>query len=305
MRPNILKKYNNGEFYDSRFIRGLNKQLCILGIGCQPAYPEMSVNEYVKILDKDIIDLMHAYSERTCIIGTRGEFTSEVLWKLGIDSEPLGCPSWYVNLDQQRNITKKSFSYDMKPVFSFNYQPIFYYEDLARQAFKFADKKYIMQDEVQYIPYKSFSEKRATYMKHGSLKLFNRSLSYISKQFNISRNQLFNSDEWKKFFVIFYNVDKWNDFMKNRDFFFGSRIHSSIVAIKNGIPAFPVAPDGRISELCKTFALPYVPTSNKYRKQLDIREIYESADFSEMNKRYPKLLNNYRSFLRKNGLEVD
>lgn len=304
LRPNILQGYNNGEFYSPQFVRSLKKPLCILGIGCQPEQPEMSVNEYIKTLDAKIIDLMHAYSEKTNIIGTRGEFTSEVLWKLKIDSEPLGCPSWYVNLDLQKNIIKKDFSYDLKPVFSFKKLPIFYYEYLAKEVFKFADKKYILQDECQFLPYKNFYESKKEYMKYGSLKLFNRSLSYIAKQFNVKSSSLLQSNDWKKFFTIFFDVKKWDKFMQNRDFFFGSRIHSSIIAIKNSIPAFPIACDGRISELCSTFALPYVTLSDLHKKKADIRDIYEAVDFSEMNKRYPKLLEAYRSFLRKNGLEL-
>ena len=101
---------------------------------------------------------------------------------------------------------------------------------------------------------------------------------------------------------MFTDINDWSDFVRTRDFNFGFRIHGSIIALKNGVPAICVVSDSRMYEMCQLYHIPYICVNQIASSDFNLEKIYNEADFSEMNKKYEQHLRNYISFLDKNGI---
>lgn len=99
------------------------------------------------------------------------------------------------------------------------------------------------------------------------------------------------------------NVPSWLQFLSERDFSFGTRIHGNVAAILAGIPALVFYPDARIKELVAYHNIPNMPTKTAIRKSnLSIFDIYEKTDFSQIHRGHKERFNHYIDFLEKNQL---
>lgn len=101
----------------------------------------------------------------------------------------------------------------------------------------------------------------------------------------------------------FTNVPSWLEFLRTRDFSFGTRIHGSIAAVIAGIPTFIFAPDSRILELADYHNLRYM-LAKDITDETDIFDIYEKTDFSLVKKGHKERFEHYLDFLRMNGLKT-
>ena len=81
------------------------------------------------------------------------------------------------------------------------------------------------------------------------------------------------------------------------------RIHGSIVALKQGVPAIAIVPDSRILEMCQLFKIPFIKVDQMQSSDFNIERLYNDANYDDMNKAYLQLLNEYIAFLDKNGLQ--
>ena len=114
LRPNVYKEWKFK--LTPEFIKKMNKQLVVLGVGAQATFDEMKPKEYVKNLEPELIKYMRVLSDYSESIGVRGEFTADVLKELGIKNvSVVGCPTWFVNGFNQPNVIKKEFSKNLKP----------------------------------------------------------------------------------------------------------------------------------------------------------------------------------------------
>ncbi|MBP5581993.1 MAG: hypothetical protein J6X85_09460, partial [Ruminococcus sp.] len=104
---------------------------------------------------------------------------------------------------------------------------------------------------------------------------------------------------------IFFDMDKWNEYMKEQDFTFsyGSRFHGNMSALLNGIPALWITHDSRTVELVDTLKLPHI-TLDEFSRVKSMDELIEKCDYTGFYKAYGKLCGEYRLFLEENGLAV-
>lgn len=302
VRPNIIKEWGKPHLFP-------NKKYIVLGMGTQATFEDMLPKEYVKTLEPELIEWLKLLADNCVSIGVRGEFTADVLKELGIlNVDVVGCPTWFVNGYKQPVITKKNWNSDLKPaVYTCweNYSK--YCQDwnhaLFTEALKLKDPKFIMQSEFKFLPFKVFNDNIFKLFQYSNFKELNSSIENIKSTFGISKFEIITNSKIRKMFEMFIDVDKWGKFIRTRDFCYGMRIHGSVVAIKNGIPAIPIVPDSRILEMCQLFKIPYLKVSDIESSKFSLQKLYEEADFTEMNKIYPKLLENYISFLNKNDVE--
>ena len=99
----------------------------------------------------------------------------------------------------------------------------------------------------------------------------------------------------------FLNYRTWIDFLKERDFAFGSRIHGNIAAILAGTPCYIFPSDLHIKELADYHNIPYTPIS-EICEDTDLFKIHEKADFGSIHRGHKERFDRYVSFLKKNGI---
>lgn len=126
---------------------------------------------------------------------------------------------------------------------------------------------------------------------------------YARTNFLIRRLCHMNQKMYGTFTRCFGDLADWERFIRTCDFSLGMRIHGTILALKNGIPAILIKQDERTKEMAEMFSIPALSISEFQAQAKSPSAIIDSADFNAMNKRYPVLLQKYIEFLKGNGLE--
>ncbi len=286
----------------------LSKNACqtlVMSLGAQATLDEMkNPKKYAENLIPEAKKFAHLVSSKSVSIGVRGEFTYNVLHELGIKNvENIGCTSYFVNGYNQPQIMKKAWSLGLNPIcFATTAEKNTWAHKIISEAFKFKKPKYIIQNEFKILPYYFFAN---NYFGTGlkCIKDIKPSMKYIKKMFGISYKDMLFNNKVQNLFEIFLNINKWEDFIKTRDFVFGMRIHGSIIALKQGIPAMVIAHDSRLVEMCDLFNIPYIRIDKMNAENFNLQKFYEESDYTLMNKNYNKLLENYIAFLDKNEIQ--
>ncbi|MBV6790433.1 polysaccharide pyruvyl transferase family protein [Xanthomonas euvesicatoria] len=219
-------------------------------------------------------------SEKSKLIGVRGNYSAEILNSLGIKNvRVIGCPSYFEN-GPTRALQKKPWDADKVITTA-----TFFNSGLPRTS-------HLLQDELYFI-----------------------NLLYLEKALPSTRNitaQPFNLDEIPTSFQLlakamagrlefFPDYSRWATFFKSNDhcLTIGTRLHSGILSINSGVPAIVTNPDSRARETCEYLRIPYDPTIHS---RSNIREVFENLDLSEMNNAYPVLYKEFLDFLDAAGL---
>ena len=308
LRPNTLSDESFNIW--SEWLEKQNKPVHMMGLGASATLENMKPKEYVKTLTKGIVRWVSTVADKCESIGVRGEFTADVLKELGITNvDVIGCPTWFVNGYHQPLIEKKEWSNDFKPAFHTAWDPYTdwhaaWHNAILRQMLTLQDPKFIMQSEFNFLPYMIANKDMAQFVAAGlGAEDLRKSAESVMKHFAISEFDVWQNPKIKNMFEMFGNIGDWAKLIKTRDFSFGFRIHGSVIAIKNGVPAICLCSDSRTYELCKLFHIPFLKVNEIASDDLNIREIYENSDFTNLNKAYPKLLQNYIRFLDKNNIK--
>ncbi|RXR02654.1 polysaccharide pyruvyl transferase family protein [Pseudoxanthomonas composti] len=219
-------------------------------------------------------------SEKSRFVGVRGEFSAEILNRLGIKNvKVIGCPSYFEN-GPSRSVHKKCWDPDKVITTA-----TFFNAGLPRTS-------HLLQDELYFID-----------------------LLYLGKALPPTSNvtaQPFNLDEIPTSFQLlaramagrlefFSDYNRWEAFFKSSDhcLTIGTRLHSGIFSINCGVPALVTNPDARARETCEYLRIPYDPSLHS---RSDIGRVYEELDLSEMNNAYSALYETFVDFLDMAGL---
>ena len=247
------------------FIAKLNKPVIIAGLGANSF--EGFDNDFHKKLGSDLTDFLKFLSDHCPEIGIRGYFTQEVLHKIGIDNtRVIGCPSFYEN-GRNRIIEKREIN-DLKSVVLTSRLPL-YMPEIHKIA-----QDYLEEDIIKPIAFNLIED--------------NLSQQHIESFYNQT-------------YHIFSNIEEWKNYIKNFKFALGYRLHGSVLAINAGVPALCMNGDSRAAEMCSFLKIPHNPNLN-IQDEKEILKIYEGLDFTELNKNYPALYDNFVDFLHKNNL---
>jgi polysaccharide pyruvyl transferase WcaK-like protein len=98
--------------------------------------------------------------------------------------------------------------------------------------------------------------------------------------------------------VFCTDYDEINNFFKDKDLVIGSRIHASIIALNNGIPAICTNCDSRVFEMCELFKIPHINSIENLGNK-NIYEIINSINFEEINNNFNILKKEHDIFLTK------
>lgn len=96
-------------------------------------------------------------------------------------------------------------------------------------------------------------------------------------------------------------MEEWLTRLSRYDFVYGSRFHGNMAAIQVGVSALNMPFDTRTREMCEYLNLPMLPLL-EFHAGMPVEELRQMADFTLFSQTYPAKLQNYRSFLERNGL---
>ncbi|MGV7165259.1 polysaccharide pyruvyl transferase family protein [Xanthomonas citri] len=224
--------------------------------------------------------LFSVLSEKSKLIGVRGNYSAEILNSIGIKNvRVIGCPSYFEN-GPARVLQKKPWDPDKVITTA-----TFFNAGLPRTS-------HLLQDELYFINL-LYLEKALPSTSNITAQPFN--LNEIPTSFQLLAKAMAGRLEF------FSDYRQWTEFFKSNDhcLTIGTRLHSGILSINSGVPAIVTNPDSRARETCEYLRIPYDPTIHS---RSNIREVFENLDLSEMNNAYPALHKEFLDFLHAVGL---
>lgn len=101
---------------------------------------------------------------------------------------------------------------------------------------------------------------------------------------------------------FFIDPTTWIDYLRDKEFSFGSRIHGNIAALLAGTPAVVLGHDSRTVELAEYHEIPY-QLASQVDPTVDASELFEWADYTPFMQNQQGRFDAYLRFLELNGLE--
>lgn len=235
-------------------------------------------------LTGDNLRFWQIVSERSALIGVRGCFTADLLYKNGIKNvEIVGCPSIFRTRNRNLrissgNVKKLAFSIrrEVDAKYSANIEE---YLRVQRTFMLNAAKEFDLTVTIHGEPEeKSYFFNDANTIEEAKKRLVEE--SWFTEETMEKMEQLYRE---KLFF--FLDVSDYDRFIKTQDYALGYRVHGVLPAIANGVPGLLVKYDSRSTELADTLALPSIVVDDS--TNLDVRSIMRDVSFDEFNKLYP------------------
>lgn len=262
----------------------------VVGVGIQAK--KRKAEEQVE-LDEAVTRFMKAVLAKSAIVGLRGEITAEYLETLGFQAERdftvIGCPSMYMWGKILPEMKVKELTPDSSVSMNSKIQlPQKFHDFMYRSRADLPNFHYVAQ---------VIEEMRQMYMGTDYPTGF---VKKIPKHFPVDfTHPIYQSGKG----ISFTNFPSWLEYLRGKDFSFGSRIHGNIASILAGTPCFIVVSDERIKELVSYHHIPHLLMKD-LKTDTRIFDLYEKADFSAIQKHHEKKFLHYLDFLQRNGLQT-
>lgn len=269
------------------FVKNNNFSTTLAGLGAQSDPRCDTPKKLVEAILPEKIKFFQAAAEQTVSLGIRGEFTAECLELMGIKNyRIIGCPSFYQHPNGVfPKLKKPTADKTVMTVTTTNEHETklveFGYKNNSDWVIQMpTELPYIETGEIEYTPFQKGH--------HFPGLVFDDAL------FEYMRNHR----------KMFFNINEWNDYLTNGGFTFafGSRFHGNMNALNHGIPTLWITHDSRTTELAKTLHLPRI-TYKEFESAKSMEQLIEYCNYEETEKHYPALFENYKQFLRENGLK--
>lgn len=284
----------------TRLVRALKCPSYVIGVGVS-ASAEEKFAEGCFGFEEEAKDFCDAVLEKSGQIGVRGAETGRFLellgYKEGKDFRIIGCPSMYT-FGRHLKIRDTVKSPDCKCAVNMSHAPEG--RDFIEKAIKqFRAPIYVPQlmTELQTLYWGTDFKDYITDPAELEAKLAEQPEDLY---FPETLDDPFYAEDRVRFFV---NVNDWVDFMKTRDFVFGTRLHGNITAVIAGTPSLMMAKDTRMRELAEFHGLTAVDV-NDLEKYRDIWELIGSVDYHRPEAKQAANFDNYLDFLHANGLKT-
>jgi hypothetical protein len=219
-------------------------------------------------------------------VGVRGEITRDYLMWLGFDSEQItviGCPS--MTTFPQLKVVKRAKTVEK---LGFSLHP----SNLGTgKMVRFQDKMSSVCPNSQYIMQDTTDLALLLWGAEFGMPDWNHPTSIHHPLYKERRMRMY------------VDSRRWIAEMRNFDFIFGPRFHGCIASVLGGTPACNIAWDMRALELARYHKMPYMLYKDLDVDKLNLQELYDSLDFTELNDNIALNIANYSAFLQKQGLQ--
>lgn len=242
-------------------------------------------------VSKELDRFLKMLAER-CELGVRTIYDAEALNGVGIKNvKIIGCPSLFFHMNREFQVDDSC--YDLHQI-NFNFTTdfanlgicqrravevhwpfILYFKQLHEAG------KYKIDLTMQKPPFAEINDIHAILLSYAEV-------------------HKFYSDCGR----YFYGVEDWIKGIKeNDDFSIGSRFHGNIAAVLAGIPALPVNVDKRMKGMNDFFKIPSIDME-EFDAEKPLIYYREMADYSEFNKNYKIVYDNFVDYCNKNGVRL-
>lgn len=249
--------------------------------------------DFHKKLSPKVKNYLYTIANHSISVGTRGEYSAEILTKLGIKNvDVIGCPSLYIN----------------GPKLNANLKLLPPIEEIRNVAVCYSNYQELSNSKILEI-LKLANNNNYHYVEQ-SFNLIVKILHYpgfISLDDILKAKKIFHSlDEIRDLFRknklhYFTNYNLWKNFLSSMDFALGARMHGLTPAIQAGVPALFIAHDARVREMCEFFNLPFIGDFD-IPKDVSLDFFYSYCDYSKSFSTYPLKYFSFLDFLRKNQI---
>ena len=278
------------------FISQTKLPVVMVGLGAQSNDP---TNPIIP-LKEGTLRLVKIASERSALIGVRGEYTARVLEHLGIKNVQItGCPSYYLPGKAGYQIRNEPFDIQ-SPI------AIHASRDVFKHSFDASKMKAIVFDL-----YKEAARRKGIFIAQTEVDEITLAESEDQGERDIALVRLMATSKdggspelmkpwFEKGMHVYWTVPEWTEAMKAFPFVIGTRFHGTMAALHAGTPAVCICHDSRTTEMCEFLGIPNVALKDIER--LDVVKSRAEADFAGLGKRYNELYARYREFLTTNSL---
>lgn len=271
-----------------------NLPVIVIGLGAQL----QSLNE-VGTVPAGTVRFLKLVSRQSEKIGVRGNFTAQILKKLGIKNvEALGCPS--------------IFYHGRIPVLRSGWEK-------CAERLAIGPTRYVLPETNQSNRYDKQRQLYQFAIRNAS------SIYYQSEAFEIALLNREKVDEQMDRAVRYYgfscrnhliqmilqkgkyhqNLEYWLNDMAKDDLYVGTRIHGAIAAILAGTPALLITHDNRTVELADLMGIPSLPVNEFEVAMLyDLPALTQSIDYQPFANKMASNLHLLKKFYQENGLET-
>jgi hypothetical protein len=258
------------------FLEKIQLPFVVLSLGANAIQAEYDTELHLKI-PKEKIRFLSLIASKSLEIGVRGYYSAEVLNKLGIfNVNPVGCHTFFLN--KNKKIIKKNVSLIKNVITNGGLLP----NNIVNEGLQFS---YVLQCQ---------NEDPSLFAQEIELrsKLLNFKSLYCIRHLDFFR---------KKAIYLPTTIDEWVKIINKYDFSIGRRVHGTILALNNNIPALLASGDLRSREMSEIFSIPRDYTLDH---TVDIRAIYDQSDFTDLNKKFPLLYQRFLEFSKKNDVHI-
>ncbi|NJK48918.1 polysaccharide pyruvyl transferase family protein [Candidatus Gracilibacteria bacterium] len=285
----------------ANFVEAVDLPCLVLGLGAQAP----SLKSQVK-LQEGTIRYLKSIAERSHRIGVRGEYTIDILARLGIENTVvIGCPSNFINpLPTLGEVIEKKF-HSVEP------QRLVVTAGEIAASLKHVERKligwmrkyngvYVCQAPQYFV---SLARNREDEVSQEQLTKLHEYLQHRALRYLQPRSKFVNF--LKQHLRVFFQADAWLEFLSTFDLSIGTRLHGNSLAIQSSIPAICIYHDSRTKELCGTLGIPHMST-NQFLAVRNISEAIElvSFDGKVFDRNRAKLLHEYKNLFLKSGIAI-
>lgn len=264
----------------TRTLKKLTIPCVVTGVGAQLSLRrDFSELESIK---NEVKEFVSCVLDRSASIGVRGDVTKEYLMSLGFSEasvDVIGCPSMFYN-GSAMSVVKRGIS-DV----AVNYNITGMNDS---RILDFTSSINSFDGEVFYLPQ---VRRLMLSVFSGHLPAKNENNTLLTPMPRVLQPENIH---------YFFDVLPWIEFMRQRSFSIGTRIHGNVVSLLAGTPAHVVVHDTRTLELSEYFGIPH--TLINELGAFDLYETFERDDYRRLNDGHKSRTKVFSDFLERNGL---
>jgi hypothetical protein len=282
------------------FLEAVDLPCLALGLGAQG--PDLAAEV---TFPPGTLRYLRALSDRSRLIGVRGEYTAGVLAKVGIrNTAVIGCPSNFINPSAtlgaviERKLRGGAFrclavtAGDLTPA----------HRPLERKLIRWLlarEGAYVCQSHPVLVALARGRVSEVTKADVDQVRRYvqpkPRRLRPRSRFVSLARER----------FRVFFDAGAWLEFLASCDLAVGPRIHGNLLAVQAATPGVCIHHDARTEELCRTIGLPHV-SAEAFLSVRRPQALIESTAFDgcRFDRTRAALAQAYRQLLLTNGVSA-
>jgi len=282
------------------FLEAVNLPCLPLGLGAQA--PHLGAEAP---FPRGTLRYLRALSARSHQIGVRGEYTADVLAKVGVrNTVVIGCPSHFINpLPTLGKVIEQKLHHGVfkrLAVTASDLRPA--HRKLERKLFRWLlrwDGAYVCQSHPSLV---SLARNRLDEITVAEVDEIRRYLQRPSARLR-PRGKFLAAARQR--FRVFFDAGAWLEFLTGFDLALGARIHGNLLAVQAGTPGICIHHDARMQELCRTTGLANVSVKDflSARRPRDLLDMI-SFDGDSFDRNRSTLARTYQKLLVERGVGV-